>query len=158
MRTSEECVVAEIESNGRTYERKFYIATKNGELMTRRLRRLLAGSISHYYDQRNRERVYFHFVGMIWRPPYRLLQEIVQDRLSLQTELAGLVVNTADAADLNLNGLLRELPTPIPEKAPHDKITTLMQHELELRRELDSKIKEVQQYHDSRVPRPYEVD
>ena len=65
MRTSEEFVVAEIESNGRTYERKFYIATKNGELMTRRLRRLLAGSISHYYDQRNRERVYFHFVGMI---------------------------------------------------------------------------------------------
>lgn len=156
MKTSEKYVVAQIETNGQVTERKFYIYGKDGVLMTHRLRRLLEGKIQHYYDEEHRETVYFHFVGMVWRPPYRLLQEIVQDRLLLQADLAGLATSGALSHIAELDGLLRELPTPIPEKAPSDDITRLMRHELDLRHRLNIKIREIRREQSDPVPRPYE--
>lgn len=156
MKTSEKYVVAKIEVDGRVYERKFRVATDDGELMTRRLKRLLSGGVSHYYDQEHRETVYFHFIGMVWRPPYRLLHEVIEDRLLLQTELAGTAAERSMDAAIELDGLLRELPSAVPKKAMNDKITVLLHRELDLRHRLSAKIRELKRRDDTRVPRPYE--
>ena len=158
MKTSEKYVVAQIETNGRVTERKFYIRGKDGVLMTHRLHRLLEGRVQHYYDEEHRETVYFHFVGMVWRPPYTILHEVLQDRLFRQTKLAGIVANYPLSTAVELDGMLSELPTIIPERAPNDEISSAIRHELDLRHRLGIKIKEIKNLRGSRVPIPYTSD
>ena len=118
--------------------RQYSIATKDGVLMTHRLEKLLSGSVI----RRHEERLDAHygewhdiqFVGMVWRPPYRLLQEIADDRKELQREL------------FQMEGLndLTEYPTlDIPMKECSHKISELIKTELDLRKKLKARLHEL---------------
>lgn len=123
MKTSEKTVVVEVKVAGRVVRHTYPIATENGDLMTHRLKRLMAGHVGH---SRNPHDAYedVHFIGMIWRPPYQLLQEISHDRLDLQDQLR--------ACEGKSNFTEAE-PAEIPDKAENGKITTMIQDELKMR-------------------------
>ena len=130
MKTSEKSVVVEITENGREKRLLYPIACDADELMTHRLRRLISGKIGCTGADGVRRDI--HFVGMVWRRPYRILQELVQDRIMLQQKL------------IELEGHDKLTDTPpiiIPDRANHQKITTLVQNELHLRDELKRRIK-----------------
>ena len=94
------------------------------------LRRLLSGKLGASGGDGVRREI--HFVGMVWRKPYPLLQEILQDRLALQREL----IKLGDTGKLS-----RVPPITIPERASNGNITTLMQKEMKLRDNLKRRIK-----------------
>ena len=50
MKTREKNVIVEITDNGRVRRRSYPIADENGNLMTNRLRRLIAGKLGHSYN------------------------------------------------------------------------------------------------------------
>lgn len=130
MRTVEKSVIVEVTENGREKRLLYPIVSSDNELMTHRLNRLLAGKLGHSGADGVRREI--HFVGMVWRKPYTLLQELVQDRVLLQKKL------------IELEGHDKLTDTPpiaIPERASHSKITTLTQNELHLRDELKRRIK-----------------
>ena len=130
MKTDERNVVVEVTENGRAKRLIYPIATDDGELMTHRLKRLIAGKLGASDGDGGKREI--HFVGMIWRKPYPLLQEILNDRLELQKEL----IELGDG-----NKLTRIPPITIPEKASNGNITTLLQKELKLRDSLKRRIK-----------------
>ena len=132
MKTDERSVVVEVTENGRSKRLVYPIATDDGELMTHRLKRLLAGKLgsSDGGDGIKRD---IHYVGMVWRKPYVLLQEILQDRLRLQREL----IELGDG-----NKLTRVPPTTIPEKTSSTNVTKLIQKELRLRKAMKQRLTE----------------
>ena len=130
MKTDERSVVVETTENGRAKRLVYPIVTDDGELMTHRLRRLLSGKLGASGGDGVRREI--HFVGMVWRKPYPLLQEILQDRLALQREL----IELGDTGKLT-----RVPPITIPERASNGNITTLMQKEMKLRDSLKRRIK-----------------
>lgn len=134
MKTSEKTVVVAVLDNGKSKRHVYPIATDDGELMASRLSHLLQGRLgrSHSDDESGPEGHVIHFVGMVWKAPYTLLQEILQDRLSLQRDLLIREGHT-DLTDI--------APIVIPEKASSGKITTLMQSELKLRRTLKKRLR-----------------
>ena len=71
MKTREKNVIVEITDNGRVRRRSYPIADENGNLMTNRLRRLIAGKLGHSYNDEGHS---IHFVGMVWNKPYTILQ------------------------------------------------------------------------------------
>lgn len=134
MTTTEQSVIVEITDNGKLKRHVYPIVNGDGELMTHRLRRLLAGKIGHkqgdYYGERHK----VHFVGLVWRPPYQLLQDILQDRIRLQHEL---VMLEGDSE------LARMPPTVIPDKETDTKVTTLVLRELKNRTAIKARIREL---------------
>lgn len=130
MKTDERSVVVEITENGRAKRLIYPIATDDGELMTHRLKRLLSGKLGASGDDGTKRDI--HFVGMVWRKPYPLLQEIMHDRLELQKEL----IQLGDG-----HKLTRIPPVTIPEKASNGNISALLQKELKLRESLKRRIK-----------------
>ena len=171
MRTSEKFVVAHISVNGRTETHRFPISTANGELMTHRLKRLVAGGSIHCRDS-DGHMMSSDIVEMVWRPPYVLFQEILRDRLWLQARLTGMAAGSPQ--DEQTNCLMRELPTPIPESADSSAISTLIARELRLRKQLKQKLQKIERSRetqgaetsrrlktgeeadDNPMPRPYE--
>lgn len=141
MKTSEKTVTVEVKIGNRTTRRVYPIVSKKGELMTHHLRKLMAGGVKAQRNSRGEEIGTIHFIGMIWKPPYRILQEVIRDRMEKQTELAGLVQRHGELVPLE--GLLTVTAAVIPEKADNTKITTLLQHELDLRHQIDLKIGEM---------------
>ena len=129
MKTKERNVVVEVKDGGKLKRLVFPIACENGELMTHRLSRLHTGKIGSSSDGVKRD---IHFVGIVWRAPYPLLQELVQDRIKMQQKLIGFAGH---------DKLTDIPPTFVPEKASQTKITTLVQKELRLRNELKRRIK-----------------
>ena len=130
MKTVERSVVVEISENGRAKWLIYPIMSDRGELMTHRLRRLLAGKLGYSGGDGLRKDI--HFVGMVWKKPYTLLQELVRDRVKLQQKL------------IQLEGhdkLTDFPPTTIPDRASHGKITTLVQNELRLRDDLKRRLR-----------------
>lgn len=123
MKTSEETVVVEVKIDGKVVRHTYPIATDDGELMTHRLKRLMAGKVGHPSGPHSScEEA--HFIGMIWKPPYQILQEILRDRMALQDELR--------ACEGKSNFTEAE-PIVIPDRADSGKITTMIQDELKLR-------------------------
>lgn len=142
MKTKERSVVVEVKEGGKLKRLVFPIACENGELMTHRLDRLMAGKISGGSDGVRRDT---HFVGVVWKPPYSLLQELTQDRVKMQQKLVELVGH---------DKLTDIPPSFIPERANQTKITTLMQKELRLRRELKRRIKRYERLAEAKKSKP----
>ncbi len=136
MKTTQKSVTVEVMDGGKMKRYVFPIVTSDGDLMTHRLRRLMAGKIGHGHSAACSEQRDVRYLGMIWRPPYTLLQEIVWDRLRLQHDLSQL----GDASEL------AEMPiTVIPDRAPNDEITSLTLRELRARTRMKVRINELSQ-------------
>lgn len=135
MKTTERNVIVEITDNGKLKRHVYSIATGDGELMTHRLKRLLSGKIGHKRGDFYGERYEIHFMGLVWAPPYRLLQEVLQDRIRLQRELFSLEGESE---------LTQISPAPIPEKASDTKISTLLLRELDYRASIKARIRELE--------------
>ena len=138
LKTTVKQVTVELIDDGHRVMRQYSIATKDGILMTHRLEKLLSGSVI----RRHEERLEAHygewhdiqFIGMVWQPPYRLLQEISEDRKELQREL----FNMAGSSDLT------EYPTlTVPMKECNHKISELIKTELDLRKQLKARLREL---------------
>ena len=130
MKTSEKSVVVEVEIGGKVVRHAYPIVTKNGELMTHRLKRLMAGNVGRPRGPHG-EHDDAHFVGMIWKPPYSLLQEILRDRMELQDKLRELE---------GKSNFTEAEPAVIPDRAENGKITTMIQDELRFRGILKARI------------------
>lgn len=130
MKTVERNVVVEISENGRAKRLIYPIVSDNGELMTHRLRRLLAGKLGYSGGDGLRKDV--HFVGMVWKKPYTLLQELTGDRVKMQQKLAKLEGH---------DKLTDFPPTIVPDRASQGRISTLVQNELHLRDELKRRLR-----------------
>lgn len=154
MLTSEEFVTVELAVDGRLTTRTYKIVTgKDNILKTNMLERMMAGNIPRVYDERGAEVYDVHFVGMVWSPPYRLLQDVANDRMRLQAELAQLLTDVQWPVDLSK--MTDEPPLSIPEKAQDTTITTLTQREMSRRNKLKKKIREAKRMaKHNRVPSP----
>lgn len=152
MKTTVETVDVELIDDGHRTIRRYFIATKNGILMTHRLEKLLNGGVI----RRHEERLDAHYgdwhdiqsIGMVWQPPYQLLREIAENRKELQREL------------FQMEGLtdLTEYPTlDIPMKECSHEISELIKVELSLRKKLKARLRELDQIKASQacVPAPY---
>lgn len=144
MKSKERYVTVEVECAGKRRRFSYRITSSNGDLMTRSLKKLITGHVSlrvmSQLDSEMAEAVLndgseaVKFIGAVWSPPYSLLQEILQDRLSLQTQLEQIEGISGAPEDF--------FPvTIIPEKADNGQITKLILHELSLRKKLQSRIK-----------------
>ena len=131
MKTSEHSVIVDLTSNGSLRRCSFPIATKDGELMTHRLERLLKGKIGHScIDGIAKNDV--HFVGIVWRKPFNLLNEVMRDRRALQIQLQRLCYSDP----------LVEIPLPYVSMSATDTIVSMtLQRELALREKLKKQIK-----------------
>ena len=146
MKTTVERATVEMIVDGHRSFYAYSIATRSGDLMTKRLKKLLDGSIISNY-QRQHDHLYsdwppdVQFVGAVWAPPYQLLREIAEDRKALQREL------------FQMEGLtdLTEYPTlDIPMKECSHKISELMETELKLRKKLKARIRELDRIKEER--------
>ena len=131
MKTRAKSVVVEVTDNGRLTRRRYPIADKDGNLMTNRLRRLITGKLgrSDYEDERN-----IHFVGMVWDKPYIILNELMAERLLLQSEL---ILRGYHGA------LVLVAPRSVPESASDDTITNLVLHELKLHDKIKNRLRQL---------------
>jgi len=133
MKTREKSVIVEITDNGKFKRYAFPIATKNGDLMTHRLERLLAGKINLGERERTRD---IHFVGLKWSEPYILLEDLDQECARLTSEILEL------EGHLDYSKLIK--PAAIPHSSVNEKITFLVRRQLTLRRKLKHKLAEAQ--------------
>ncbi len=135
MKTREKSVIVVVSDDGRMKRFVYPIATKEGELMTRRLRRLLAGKINCSGAERVRD---IHFIGMEWYEPYTILNELRDDCTRLQNEILA-IDEHADLSD----------PLGLIEQKHHryynndDRISHLIRHQLDTRRRLQRRLREV---------------
>lgn len=133
MKTSEKSVIVEVEVGGKIMRHIYPIVTGNGDLMTHRLKRLMAGRVGHPRSPHDGYEE-AHFMGMVWKPPYQILQEILRDRIDLQSQLLAVE---------GKNNFTEIEPIKIPKKAENGKITTLVQEELKLRGILKARLKSI---------------
>ena len=131
LKTTVEEVIVEVTVNGRKRRLVFPIKNKDGELMTHRLKRLMRGRFSS--GNNGGQDVEFHFVGMVWRPPYTLLRELYEENCALRNELMGM-----DGS----GHLVVAEPPAIPKHVPHDAVTQMIQKELKLYDGLRRRIKD----------------
>ena len=143
MRTTVDRVYVEVIDNGKAGLRSYPIRTPEGELMAHRLEQLVAGKFHEQPDIRS--------VGMYWKEPYQLLQEIVDNRAELQHEL------------YKMEGTSELAMTPIllvPKKAPSCTISELILKELRLRKQIKARLRELDQIKEAKdakgpIPVPY---
>lgn len=131
LKTTEKTVIVAITDNGELKRHIYPIATADGELMTHRLRRLLDGKIGHCINDYYEEWHDIRFVGLVWQKPYRLLEEIAQDRQRLQKELHA------------LDSWWAVMPVEIPEDATNGQISVMIRDELDDRKLYKSQIEEI---------------
>ena len=130
MKTEVEYLAVDVTENGKLVRRSYPIVNSEGNIMTHRLRRLLAGKLGD--SQNDMMAVNVHFIGAVWHPPYTILQRLAQERRSLQDSLL----------ILEGHNELTDYPAPIvPAFASNDKITRLVQEELKLRRKLQERLR-----------------
>ncbi len=147
MKTTVKSVTVEMLVDGHRTFHVYSIVTGSGDLMTKRLQKLLDGSIADSY-QRRHDTPDVQFIGAIWSAPYQLLKEITDDRKALQREL------------FQMEGLtdLTEYPMlGIPMKECSHKISELMETELKLRKQLKTRIRELDRIkaeHDAELETP----
>ena len=135
MKTSEHSVIVDLTSNGNVRRCSFPIVTKDGELMTHRLDRLLIGKISHSCED-GVPKNDIHFVGIVWRRPFNLLNEVMRDRRALQIKLQHLCYTDP----------LVEIPLPYVSMSASSSIVSMtLQSELALREKLKKQIKMYEQ-------------
>ena len=143
MKTTVKKVYVETIDNGKVRMRAIPIRTPSGELMTRRLKRLIEGKIRQNYgswcELRDEEAQIFtqhevYYVGMIWKRPCLLLQELVQDRIGLQHELYKL----EGECDLT-----RSQPCAVASNATNLEISSAILCEIELRKDIKHRIREL---------------
>lgn len=140
MKDEVETAVIEVTEDGRHRRYSFPVVTESGKLMTHRLRRLLDGKFGSHSS--NGQVVVQHFVGMVWNPPYGVLELLIRERRALQDEL------------LLIEGHNEDTDTPltiIPERAANDEITRLVRHELKLHKKFSARINQ----HKARCAKPY---
>ena len=143
MITSEMYVIVIAEHEGDIEYRKIPIASSKGELMTNRLKKLLAGHMSHPYGEYRGGISEIRMIGLFWRRPYTILREIAEDRIKRQKQLM------AEANALNHHGpdiyeLISEPPLEVPDQAGNEEISELMRREIDFRHRVKVKIKEIQ--------------
>ncbi len=131
MKTREKSVIVEFTDNGRFKRYVFPIINKDGELMTHRLERLLAGKVNLGERERLRD---IHFVGISWHEPCILLEDLNQECSRLMEEIVNL------EGHLDLTELIK--PQAIPCGSVNDKISFLVRRQLTLRRKLKRKLNE----------------
>ena len=142
METSVKRVFVEVIDNGKSRVLPCPIRTKDGKLMTQRLRRLLAGKYQWSYgswcDISDDAHVFISHdvfpVGLVWRKPYTLLEEIAQSRLELQYELY-MLEGSSD--------LTQATPVLVLPDSSNFEISSIMWRELELRHAIKRRIKEL---------------
>ena len=135
MKTSEHNVIVDLKSNGSLRRCSFPIATKDGELMTHRLDRLLKGKISHSCED-GVPKSDVHFVGIVWHRPFNLLNEVMRDRRALQIKLRRLCYTDP----------LIDIPLPyVSMSATSNIVSMTLQSELALREMLKKQIKKYEQ-------------
>ena len=146
MKTTVKTVTVEITDNGKRKYLTFSIATKDGDLMTNRLKKLLAGKISYCGNiWRDGHGIFVdpirdvHFVGMVWRPPYQLLQELIADRIQLQRELYKL---EGKSELTNIQGVVT------PKTVTSDVITEFVLDEIRTRELVKKRIRELDRIKD----------
>ena len=116
--------------DGRETWFSYPIRTKEGFLMTHRLKNLLDGKIGRQRMNDDREIVP---KGLVWRPPYTLVHEIMNERVRLQNDLK----------KCGYSGRLVELPArTIPEDASNTQISAIVKKELKLINKIRNKIAE----------------
>ena len=140
MKDKVETAIIEVTEDGRHKRYAFPIVTASGKLMTHRLRRLLNGKFGSFSS--NGHTVTQHFVGMVWKPPYTVLELLIQERRALQDELLRIEGHNEDTD---------APPTIIPKRATNDEITRLVSYELKLHKEFSARINR----HNSQCARPY---
>ena len=131
MKTREKSVIVEFTDNGRFRRYTFPIVNKEGELMTHRLERLLAGKVNLGERERLRD---IHYVGINWHEPCILLEDLNQECSRLMEEIVSL------EGHLDLSKLIK--PQAIPCGSVNDKISFLVRRQLTLRRKLKRKLNE----------------
>ena len=130
MKTTVEKVIVEVSENDRNRRYSFPIRDKNNELMTHRLKRLMDGKLSTRHS--NGPDTEPHFIGMVWKPPYTLLQELCEENRALKSKL------------IHMDGcghLVVAEPPVVPRRASHDTITQMVRDELKLYYSLRRRIK-----------------
>ena len=132
MKTKEKSVVVEVKvgESKRLRRLSYPIADSDGSLMTNRLRRLIAGKLGRSESDEERE---IHFMGMVWNPPYTILQELAAERLLLQRQLQ-LMGDRSKLATAS--------PLLAPERAANEEITEMVSRELWLREQMKAKIQQ----------------
>ena len=132
-----EVVIVEMAEKGRHKRYAFPIMTEDGTLMTHRLRRLMMGKCGSRRSDGNE--VEQHFVGMVWKPPYTVLQTLLDERSDLQEEL---LIREG-------HNELTDVPLPeVPSKRiPNDEMTCLVSYELKLRKALKADISKYDREH-----------
>ena len=144
MKTKEKRVTVEVECAGKRRRFNLSIRNQKGELMTHRLKQIATGYISARTLSRLDSDIAqavrtgdgdaVRFIGIVWKPPYTILQEVLQDRLQLQEQL-----KKVDEFQNEPESLYEV--TVIPEKADNAEITRLLIRELKARRTIKSRIK-----------------
>ena len=135
MRVSKELrVIVEVRDEGGKKRFIRRVVTKDGQLMTIYLERLIKGRGYYHGDSREADRREVQFVGLVWLKPYTLLAELVKNRLELQSELFKLEGESE---------LTQLEPTEVPEEAANATISSLVLKELENRRKIQAHIKEL---------------
>lgn len=114
--------------DGKSEEQKFPISD-GGVLMKRRLKCLLMNQVGVQREDDHRD---IHVIGPIWRAPYALLRELIDERVQLQEQLAAI-----GNAKIKLSRIPRR---EVPEKTSSGQITMLMRKELELIERLQDEI------------------
>ena len=142
METTVKRVFVEVIDNGKPRVLPCPIRTTDGKLMTQRLKRLINGNYQWNYavwrnDCEDAHIFVNHDVysqGLVWKKPYTLLTEIVQDRVELQRELY-MLEGTSE--------LTRVAPVLVLDDATNSSISETILHELELRKAIKSRLREL---------------
>ena len=130
LKTTVEKAIVEVSENDRNRRYSFPIRNKDGELMTHRLKRLMGGKLSTRHC--NGPDMEPHFIEMVWKPPYTLLQELRTENRALKSKL------------IHMDGcghLVIAEPPMVPKRARHDVITQMVRDELKLYYSLRRRIK-----------------
>lgn len=137
MKTKQKSVIVVVSEDGIIRRRIYPIATRSGELMTRRLKRILAGNISANGAERSSD---IHFVEVEWHEPYSILNELRDDCSRLIDEIVA-VTGVVDLSDFS--GPTRRKPF----RNNNERISFLIDSQLKLRRRLQKMLHEARDDH-----------
>ena len=127
MKTAEKEIRVLVNLCGTPAVRRYPIRTTSGLLMTRRLEQILKGNLGHTHGRGDEEKYDTEVIGVIWKKPYTVLHELIDDCIQMQSEILrrdGHSLLTDDAMCI------------VPEEAPDEYITKLVMYVLKLRKAL----------------------
>jgi len=142
METTVRKVFVEVIDNGKLRVLPCPIRTADGKLMSQRLKRLISGNYQWNYavwrDDCDEAHIFVNHdvqsLGLVWKKPYTLLTEIVQDRIELQRELY-MLEGTSE--------LTRVAPVLVLDDTTNAGISEIIMRELELRKAIKSRLREL---------------